>query len=83
MKKDYSRLIPLSLNSSLPVIEMTGNRELTIEGSTGVLKYEKENIKVNTRAMVVSIKGRCLKLKYLSSSALIIEGTVLCIEFIM
>ncbi len=83
MKRKDRQLIPPSLNSSLPIIEITGNKEITIEGSTGVLKYQEDNIKVNTKSVVISVKGRGLKLKYLSSSALIIEGTVLCLEFIM
>lgn len=85
MKKsmDLHKLIPATLQSSLPVAEITGNREITIEGSTGVLKYESDNIKVNTKIMVLSVSGRNLKLKYLSSSSLIIEGTILSLEFIM
>lgn len=83
MKRKDRQLIPPSLNSRLPIIEITGNKEITIEGSTGVLKYQEDNIKVNTKSVVISVKGRGLKLKYLSSSALIIEGTVLCLEFIM
>ncbi|MCH5202360.1 MAG: YabP/YqfC family sporulation protein [Oscillospiraceae bacterium] len=85
MKKsvDLHKLIPATLQSNLPVAEITGNREITIEGSTGVLKYESDNIKVNTKAMVLSVSGRNLKLKYLSSSSLIIGGTILSLEFIV
>lgn len=81
-RKDTGRKIPAALCSSLPVTEITGNREITIEGSTGVLKYESDNIKVNTNSMVISIEGRGLKLKFLSSTALIIEGAVLSLQFI-
>lgn len=83
MKKDFQSFFPTDLKSNLPLIEVTGNKELTIEGCTGVLKYERENIKINTKEMVISVGGRGLKLKYLSSSALVIEGTVLSIEFIL
>ena len=54
-----------------------------MDGCTGVLKYVSDTIKVNTKSMVISVTGRSLKLKYLSSSALVIEGTVLKIEFIL
>ena len=83
MKKDFERFFPTDLTSNLPLIEMTGNKEITVEGCTGVLKYENENIKINTKSMVISVSGRGLKLKYLSSSSLVIEGTVLKIEFIL
>ncbi|MBQ1507431.1 MAG: YabP/YqfC family sporulation protein, partial [Ruminococcus sp.] len=39
---------------SAPLIELLGNRRVTLEGSTGVLLYESENIKINTNRMVVS-----------------------------
>ncbi len=80
--KEIENLLPSTLRSSLPVIEITGNGEITIEGSTGVLKYESNNIKVNTKLMVISIIGRKLNLKYLSSSSLIIQGTILSLELI-
>ncbi|MBQ9673120.1 MAG: YabP/YqfC family sporulation protein [Ruminococcus sp.] len=85
MKKsnENNRKIPLPLYNSLPIIEIIGNREITIEGSTGVLKYESDNIKVNTKSMVVSIEGRNLQLKFLSSSSLVVEGVILSLEFIM
>lgn len=83
MKKDFQSFFPTDLKSDLPLLEVTGNKEITIEGCTGVLKYEKENIKINAKEMVISVGGRGLKLKYLSSSALVIEGTVLTIEFIL
>jgi sporulation protein YqfC len=54
-----------------------------MEGCTGVLKYSSDNIKVNTNSMVVSIQGRGLNLKCISSSSLVISGTVLSVEFIM
>ena len=81
--KDFEKFIPATLSSGLPVVEIKGNREMTVEGSTGVLKYEQENIKINTKMMVISVNGRNLKLKYLSSSSLIIEGTFLSLEYIM
>jgi sporulation protein YqfC len=81
--KDIERHLPVALCPNLPIIEIAGNREISVEGCTGVLKYEKDNIKINTKAMIISISGRSLQLKFLSSSSLIIEGTVLSLEFIM
>jgi sporulation protein YqfC len=81
--KDIENHLPISLCSDLPIIELTGNREVNMEGCTGVLKYSSDNIKVNTNSMVVSIQGRGLNLKCISSSSLVISGTVLSVEFIM
>lgn len=83
MKHSHEKKLPIGIYSSLPITEIIGNREVTIEGSTGVLKYESDNIKVNTGQMVISLEGRGMELKFFSSSSLIIEGNILKIEYIM
>lgn len=65
-----------------PLIEMLGNRQITIEGSTGILLYESENIKVNTNRMVISFYGRGLCLRCISSSSVEIDGFISKIEFL-
>jgi len=65
-----------------PLIEMLGNRQITIEGSTGILLYESENIKVNTSKMVISFYGRGLCLRCISSSCVEIDGFISKIEFV-
>lgn len=67
---------------SAPLIEMIGNRQITVEGSTGILLYESENIKVNTKRMVISFEGRGLRVRCISSSCVEIEGFIGRIEFI-
>ncbi len=65
-----------------PLIEMLGNRRITIEGSTGILLYESENIKINTSKMVISFYGRGLCVRCISSSCVEIDGFVSKIEFL-
>ena len=67
---------------SAPLIEMLSNRQITIEGSTGILLYESENIKVNTNKMVVSFYGRGLCVRCISSSCVEIAGFINRIEFL-
>ena len=38
---------PMFDMGTMPYIEMLGNRRITVEGSTGVLLYDSENIKIN------------------------------------
>lgn len=73
--------MPISM-SGAPIIEMTGNRRITLEGSTGILLYESENIKINTPKMIVSFCGRGLTVRCISSSCVEIEGFVTAVEFI-
>lgn len=74
--------IALDLNSGCPIMEMIGNRRVTIEGSTGLLRYESENIKVNTAKIVLSFSGRNLTVSCISSTEVVIEGFITNIEFI-
>lgn len=67
---------------SAPLMEFLGNRRVTVEGSTGVLLYESENIKINTNRMVVSFRGRGLCVRCISRSCVEIEGFICGIDFI-
>lgn len=66
----------------MPLIEMLGNKQITVEGSTGILLYESENIKINTNKMVVSFCGRGLCVRCISSSCVEVEGFITKIEFL-
>jgi len=66
---------------SAPCIELSGNREVLIEGSRGVLEYSPETVRINTADMILSVFGRGLDLRCISESALIIDGFVTRLEF--
>lgn len=72
--------IPFDMGG-LPLIEMIGNRQITLEGSTGILLYETDNIKINTQKMIISFSGRGLTVKCISSSCVEIEGFITAVEF--
>ncbi len=65
-----------------PLIEMISNRRITVEGSTGILHYEAENIKINTNRMIISFCGRGLRVRCISCSCVEIEGFVCAVEFV-
>ena len=77
-KKRFS-VLPVSVSS--PCIELSGNREVLIEGSRGVLEYSPETVRVNTSDMILSVFGRGLDLRCISESALIIDGFITRLEF--
>jgi len=79
-KKDKKRsaLLP---TLGAPCIELSGNREVLIEGSRGVLEYSPDTVRVNTSDMILSVYGRGLDLRCISESALIIDGFVTRIDF--
>ena len=74
MKKNLSA-VQLDLGT-VPLIEMSGNRRVNVEGSTGILLYETGNIKVSTSRMVLSFEGRGLSVRCISGSCVEIEGFI-------
>lgn len=83
IKQEKSRVdIPVEFMYNLPIIEFTGNRRVMVEGSTGVLQYESEVVRINTNAMVIAFSGRGLTLKCISPTSIIIEGFITNTEFI-
>ena len=64
-----------------PCIEVSGNREILIEGSKGVLEYTDESVRVNTDSMMLTVCGRGLNLRCISDSALIIDGFITSLSF--
>ena len=80
MKKNLSA-VQLDLGTA-PLIEMSGNRRVNVEGSTGIRLYETSNIKGSTNRMVLSFEGRGLSVRCISGSCVEIEGFITKIEFI-
>ena len=39
--------VPLSAFGGVPNLELTGNREMTVEGCKGVLEYDEDVVKLN------------------------------------
>ena len=80
-KQKKRRLFELPPVSDAPCIEFSGNREVVIEGSRGVLEYSTDCVRVNTSCMIVTLNGRALNLRCISDSALIIDGFITGVEF--
>ena len=80
-QKESKRRPPFLSTLNAPCIELSGNRELLIEGSKGVLEYSTDSVRINTGGMLVNISGRELNLRCISDSALIIDGFILSLSF--
>ena len=83
MKNQNKNPRPPILDAGLqPLIEMTGNRQICEEGSTGILLYEPETIKINTNGLIISFFGRGLSVRCITASSVEVCGFVSKIEFI-
>ena len=80
-RREKKRKPPILPVMNAPCIELSGNREILIEGGKGVLEYSTETVRVNTQGMIVSVSGRELNLRCISDSALIIYGFITAVTF--
>ena len=65
-----------------PLIEIVGNRRVTVEGSTGILLYETGCIKLSAGDLVLSFEGRGLSLHCVSGSCVEVEGFITKVDFL-
>lgn len=65
-----------------PILEAVGNRQVTVEGSAGILLYESECIKISTGRMLIAFAGRGLRVRCISGSCVEISGFISNIEFL-
>ena len=72
--------VPAGAVSVLPRMEFCGNREVTIDGSKGVLEYDENLIRINMGKMVACFFGRNLNIKCFNLESLVIEGYITSLE---
>ena len=69
------------LKLSYVYLEMHGNTEVTIEGCKGILEYDSIIIRVSVGSAAISVKGRGLSIKCLSTGSVVISGVIKTIEY--
>ena len=75
--------IPAAVLANVTHMELSGNTQATVEGCGGILEYSDEVVRVKTGKMVTKFTGRNLKIRCLSCDALVVEGFVTAIEFLV
>lgn len=73
--------LPPEVLSSMAHFEMSGNREIVVDGCHGVIEYSQEVIKLNLGKLSVRFVGRELELRNLKKDSAIINGYVTAVEF--
>lgn len=78
-KKSKFQLPQVIVNE--PKIEMTGNREIIVDGCLGVVEYGENLIKINIGETVMSISGDGLVINSFDSGVAVISGQIGEISF--
>lgn len=73
--------IPVDAVSAFAHIEMSGNREIAVDGCLGVLEYGENTISLNTGRLIVKICGCDLTIVSMQNGQAVIKGTITCVDF--
>ncbi|MBQ4572742.1 MAG: YabP/YqfC family sporulation protein [Clostridia bacterium] len=65
-----------------PRIELTGNREVIIDGCKGVVEYTENNIRISLGENVLSLSGDNLLIQSFDNDVVIINGQISDIDFL-
>lgn len=66
--------LPAEIVMDIPKITITGNKEITIENHKGILSFEKNSIKVNSKAGNINIEGSDFEILYIGGATISISG---------
>ena len=66
--------LPNDVILNLPKITIVGNTEITIENHKGIILFERNIIKINTKVKVINIEGENFEILYIGDSTITISG---------
>ena len=83
VKKALSEKLDISKDIILevPKITIIGKEEIIIENHKGIIVFEKNIIRVNTKIKVIKILGENFEITYIGESTLSIKGEFISIEY--
>ena len=73
--------LPKDVILNLPKITIIGNSEITIENHKGIILFERNVIKINTKVKVVNIQGENFEILYIGDSTITISGKFKLISY--
>lgn len=65
---------PSDISLDLPKIVVIGNREITIENHKGIIAFENNMVKINSRIGPIAIKGEKFEILFIGETSMTING---------
>jgi sporulation protein YqfC len=75
--------IPKEVIIDLPVIMLTGNKEISVENFSGLIEYTRQKIRLNTKSGILVIDGIELEAKNMTAERICVKGNILHITFVV
>lgn len=73
--------LPKDVMLNLPKITIVGDSEITIENHKGIILFERNIIKINTKVKIVNIEGEDFEILYIGDSTITISGKFKSISY--
>lgn len=66
--------LPKDVMLNMPKLTIIGNDEITIENHKGIILFERNIIKINTKIKPISIEGEDFEILYIGDATITISG---------
>ena len=73
--------IPKDVTQGYPILSILGTSEIYIENYKGILEYNRERIRLQTKLGRIEITGKHLHIDYYANDEMKIKGMIHFIEF--
>lgn len=73
--------LPKDVVLDVPKIIVIGKEEITIENHKGILTFNKNEIRINSKLGAISIKGDNFEILYIATSTITISGKFASISY--
>lgn len=75
--------IPQDILGNLPIVTVTGRQLVHIENYKGIIQYQNDIVRVQTKAGVLCVRGKRLSIDYYSSDEMRISGHIMELSYQM
>ncbi|MBE6062776.1 MAG: sporulation protein YqfC [Clostridium butyricum] len=65
---------PSDISLDMPKIVVIGNREITIENHKGIIAFENNMVKINSRIGAITINGQKFEILFIGETSMTISG---------
>lgn len=79
---DTPSFLPTEVMADVPYITMAGDREVTVENYRGIISYDANGVKINTKEKIVKIAGEGLVLSHITDELITVCGKILSLELV-
>ena len=73
--------LPKEIALDLPLLMATGRNEISIENYKNLLEFTEEKIRINIREGTVTIEGKNLKLRQITTENVLVSGVISGISY--